>query len=72
MVSLLMVILILLLQPYLEVLDVMNPGVGKRFSLVITIQTAPGANPSSCKMGIKWVGHDNDHPPPFMSEDKNG
>jgi len=44
-VPLFMVILVLSLQLYLEVLVIMNPGVGKRFSLVHNHPDCPWSQP---------------------------
>jgi len=46
--------------------------VGARFSA--PIQACPGAQPASYSMGtrsfpgVKWPGHDVDHPPPSRAE----
>jgi len=44
-VPLFMAILVVSLQPYLEVLVIMNPGVGKRFCLVHNYPDCPWAQP---------------------------
>jgi hypothetical protein len=56
-----------------------NPGSGKRFSLLHSVQIGSGAHPTSYAMGtrgsftaVKRQGREADHLHPSSSDDKDG